>query len=95
MGAAMSAAVALAKDASAEAIFDVLGVDIPSADGKQRVQSVMNGSFPFQSSDASLEAATKAYRSQVNLVTTINTKVFKLADIVMMKQIVESSKIVH
>ena len=73
VGAAMSVAVALAKDASGEAMFDVLGVDIPSVDGKQRVQSIMNGSFPFQSGDASLEAATKECRS-LNLAATTNPK---------------------
>ena len=31
MGAAMSVAIALAKDAAGGAIFDVLGVDIPSS----------------------------------------------------------------
>ena len=82
VGAAMSVAVALARDASGEEIFDVLGVDIPTADGKQRVQSIMNGSFPFQSGDAGLEAATKACRSRGNLAATTNSKVFQLADIV-------------
>ena len=82
VGAAMSVAVALAKDASGEAIFDVIGVDIPSAEGKRRVQSIMNGSFPFQSGDASLDVAAKECRSQGNLAATTNSGVFQLADIV-------------
>ena len=82
VGAAMSVAIALAKDAAGGAIFDVLGVDIPSTDGKQRVQSITNGSFPFQSGDASLEAAIKECRSRGNLAATTNSKVFQLADVV-------------
>ncbi|OUU53247.1 MAG: hypothetical protein CBC25_01240 [Pelagibacteraceae bacterium TMED65] len=82
VGAAMSVAVALAKDDSGEEIFDVLGVDLPSADGKQRVQSIMSGFFPFQSGDTTIEAATKVCRSRGNLAATTNSRAFQLADIV-------------
>ena len=42
----------------------------------------MNGAFPFQSGDASLEAATKKCRSKGNLAATTNSTVFLSADVV-------------
>ena len=82
VGAAMAVATALASDKNGEKIFDVLGVDVPTTNGKARVDAIKNGKFPFASGDLELKKATKACYQYGNISATTDSTAFALADIV-------------
>ena len=82
VGAAMSVAVAQAMDSDGKKIFDVLGVDLPTTQGKARAEAIRSGNFPFSSGDEKLERETKACHEDGNLSATTESSAFALADIV-------------
>ena len=55
VGSAMAVAVALARNRASEPLYTVVGVDLPTSSGKERIASINNGDFPFQTSDISLK----------------------------------------
>src|SRR5215217_780057 len=56
VGAAMAAAVAHARDAEGRPRFDVVGVDLPNADGQAKIEALNDGRFPMPTNDARLVA---------------------------------------
>ena len=82
VGAAMSVAVAQAMDSDGKKIFDVLGVDLPTTQGKARAEAIRSGNFPFSSGDEKLERETTACHEDGNLSATTESSAFALADLV-------------
>ena len=82
VGSAMSVAVASASDASGSPIFEVVGIDLPTASGQKRIDSINSGLFPFTSSDEKLVVATSKTVAAGNLRATSEADVLADADVV-------------
>src|SRR4051794_34670206 len=70
VGAAMAVAVANARDEKGRACFDVVGIDLPTEEGRSRITALNPGKFPFESGDPELESAANAAHVQGNLMAT-------------------------
>lgn len=83
VGSAMAAAVARVTMASGEPAFQVVGVDLPTEEGKARVASIAAGDFPFATSDQDLVAAVRQAHEAGNLTATTDQAIYEKADIVL------------
>lgn len=82
VGAAMSVAVASAKDQQGNPRFDVIGVDLPTPEGQARIAALNDGLFPFETTDQSLtDALIDAHRAG-NLRATTDPAVYERASVV-------------
>ena len=82
VGAAMALAVANAQREDGTARFDVVGVDLPSVEGKARINSLNVGKFPFESGDPELDRAAERAKVQKNLAATWDPRWYERASIV-------------
>jgi UDP-N-acetyl-D-glucosamine dehydrogenase len=82
VGAAMAAAVAEAREASGEPVYDVVGVDLPTSSGCARIDAINAGSFPFEAGDAVLSEAIRRGRATGNLRATADPSEYENCDIV-------------
>jgi nucleotide sugar dehydrogenase len=82
VGAAMSVAAANAKDANGEPCFTVIGLDLPTDAGRQRIDALCRGEFPFATTDPELVTAAASAHAQGNLRATSDPEVIGSADIV-------------
>ena len=82
VGAAMSIAVASALDDRGEPAFDVIGVDRDDPSGRERIDAINSGRFPFPTSDDHLRSALAAVRGRGNLVAGSDPAAYALADVV-------------
>jgi UDP-N-acetyl-D-glucosamine dehydrogenase len=83
VGSAMAVACARAgTDRPEGPWFDVIGVDLPNTQGRNRIDAINRGEFPFASTDSSLIAETAAAVSAGNLTATDDTTSMARADIV-------------
>jgi hypothetical protein len=57
VGAAMTAVLAQARDSSGRRTFDVVGLDLPTPQGLERIDAINAGRFPFATTDPELDAA--------------------------------------
>jgi nucleotide sugar dehydrogenase len=83
VGAAMAVAVANAVDTDGNPFFNVIGVDLPTELGKERVRKINAGLFPFETVDNKIIAGTKKAMEKGNLSATTDEKVFEKADVVL------------
>jgi nucleotide sugar dehydrogenase len=83
VGAAMATAVASARGEDGQPLFNVIGVDLPTADGHARIQAVARGEFPFPTTDAKLTSAIKASVEAGNLKATDDDRVYGMASVVL------------
>lgn len=83
VGAAMAVASANALNAEGEPYFNVIGVDLPTTLGMERVKNINSGKFPFETVDDKIIKGTKDAVIRGNLSATIKEDVFKKADIVL------------
>jgi nucleotide sugar dehydrogenase len=82
VGAAMAVAVAMARDRQGWPLYQVVGVDVSSATGIDRVKSLNKGRFPFPTDDTKLlQALEEAFRVG-NLSATTDQKAYSDADII-------------
>ncbi len=81
VGAAMAAAVAAARTPDGEPRFDVIGVELDSTSGRERVQRINEGRFPFTSPDANISSAIESAHRAGNLVATTNAAAYRLANV--------------
>jgi len=70
VGAAMAVAVANARRLDGSPRFDVIGIDLPTAAGKQRIDSLNSGHFPFESGDRALDLAVETAAREGNFFAT-------------------------
>lgn len=82
VGAAMATAVAIARDAGGRPIYDVIGVDLDTRQGRQRVDALNDGRFPFETSDPKLVEAVLRASTAGNLRATTDPSVYSDADII-------------
>ena len=82
VGAAMSVAIASARDFDGTPLYNVIGIDVPDASGIKKVNSINNGIFPFENSDKMLETRLREASVIGNLKATTDNDYYKSADIV-------------
>ncbi|WP_085784584.1 nucleotide sugar dehydrogenase [Candidatus Nucleicultrix amoebiphila] len=82
VGSAMATAVALAKDQNNASFFQVVGVDLPSAEGQKRIKALNQGVFPFETLDEGLKRAVQECHQAGNLSATSDESAYEDADIV-------------
>ena len=68
VGAANAIAIASARDGAGDPLYNVVGVDLPTASGRERAAALNQGAFPFATTDAALVAAAQSARIAGNLV---------------------------
>jgi UDP-N-acetyl-D-glucosamine dehydrogenase len=81
VGFAMATAVAHARDAAGNPYFDVIGVDLPTAEGRAKVDAINSGKLPVESTDEELAAAFEQARRRGNLRASTDPAVYEQADI--------------
>lgn len=82
VGFAMASAVASARDDDGRPCFNVIGVDLPTAEGRAKVQSINRGRIPVVSKDEELSAAFDRAFETGNLIATTDVSAYALADVV-------------
>jgi UDP-N-acetyl-D-glucosamine dehydrogenase len=83
VGAAMAVAVANAVDAEDIPYFNVIGSDLPTVLGKDRVKKINSGIFPFETVDSKILAGAKRAVDHGNLSATTDEAVFRNADVIL------------
>ncbi len=81
VGAAMAAAIASARGADGAPHFDVIGVELNTAQGRERAQRLHGGAFPFACPDPNIANALAAAHRAGNLVATTDPAAFGLAHV--------------
>jgi UDP-N-acetyl-D-glucosamine dehydrogenase len=81
VGFAMATAVASACDREGNPYFDVIGVDLPTAEGAAKVEAINRGELPLTTTDAELLAAFAKTRQTGNLRATIDPGAYERADV--------------
>ena len=82
VGAAMAVAVASARSATGEPLYEVIGVDQDNESGRKRAGMLGRGQFPFQTTDQLLVNTLSECHALGNLKTTVDDDVYQSADIV-------------
>jgi nucleotide sugar dehydrogenase len=82
VGAAMAIAIASARNAIGSAIYEVVGVDLPTPDGRTRIDALNRGVFPFPAADAKLGEKARAAHAAGNLHACADAAAFGRADII-------------
>jgi UDP-N-acetyl-D-glucosamine dehydrogenase len=81
VGIAMAVAVANARDSAGNYCFDVIGVDLPTKEGIERIASINRGVFPFDTTDEKMkEAFGRCFKDGV-LLAVSDPAVFSLASV--------------
>jgi UDP-N-acetyl-D-glucosamine dehydrogenase len=81
VGIAMATAVANARDAAGNFLFDVVGVDLANEPGREKVEAINSGRLPVSSVDQELVAAFATACREGTLVATTDPRSYGLADI--------------
>jgi nucleotide sugar dehydrogenase len=82
VGAAMAAAVANARDAGGNALYNVIGVDLPDEANYWKIARVQQGLSPVVSADTAMDAVYARAREEGNLTATYSPYAYTLADVV-------------
>lgn len=82
VGAAMSIAVASALDDGGVPVFDVVGVDRDDPAGRERIDALNAGRFPFPTSDEQLRSTLSEVRDRGNLLAVSDPEAYGRADVV-------------
>ena len=82
VGAAMAAALAMARDAHGEACFNVLGVDLETPRGRGSVEALRDGALPFETADETFRRAVTDSHARGNLTATTDPAAYGLADVI-------------
>jgi nucleotide sugar dehydrogenase len=82
VGTAMVAAVSNATDASGDALYNVIGVDVPHADHYWKIARVNKGLAPVVSTDTTLDEAYCKAHERGNVTATHSPEAYRYADIV-------------
>ncbi len=67
VGAAMAVAIADAEDSQGDPLFQVVGLDLPTPGGLERIEALNQGRFPFAHSDPKLAATLEKAAKRGNL----------------------------
>lgn len=80
VGIAMALAVANARNSKGEPIYNVIGVDLSTPEGKAKVDSLNAGLLPIASADPKMELAMQASNKAENLFATTNDDAYLFAN---------------
>ena len=83
VGYAMATAVASKLDNNNQPIFNVIGIDLPFGIGKERIDLINQGIFPFKTNDTKLSKKMNEAVKRGNLQAVGNKSVYSKADIVL------------
>jgi nucleotide sugar dehydrogenase len=81
VGVAMATAVADARGPDGAPRFNVIGVDLPTAEGGEKVQAIAAGRLPVVARDRMLEQAFVGAVDRGNLIATTDERCYELASI--------------
>ena len=82
VGSAMAVAASSRLDSSGDPIFKVIGIDLPSVDGKKRIDKINSSNFPFEINDKKMDVELKNAVERGNLKASSKTSYYSTADIV-------------
>ena len=82
VGSAMALAIASAKAEDGSPLYNVIGVNRPSASGERKVNAINAGVFPFENNDEKLKKAFAEAHGNGNLFATTDFACFELASVV-------------
>ncbi|WP_207485307.1 nucleotide sugar dehydrogenase [Arenibaculum pallidiluteum] len=83
VGAAMAAAVASARGEDGRPAYAVIGVDLPTEDGRSRIAAMNRGAFPFATTDEELKARIAAAHEAGNLSACDDPAAFASASVIL------------
>lgn len=79
----MAVAVASARDERGRPCFSVIGIDLPTPLGQERIEQINAGRFPFRTSDRALVEATARAQASGSLRATSDSRRFGEADVIL------------
>jgi len=79
VGTAMALAVASARDAAGEPVFDVVGVELDSEEGRSKAKGINSGELPISSADPKMDSALRGALEVGNLRATTDPSVYEQA----------------
>ncbi|HEX5376227.1 MAG TPA: hypothetical protein VFW48_08705, partial [Solirubrobacterales bacterium] len=79
VGTAMALAIASARDAGGQPAFDVVGVELDSADGRAKAEGINRGELPISSADPEMDAALQRALEAGNLRATTDPAAYERA----------------
>ena len=82
VGAAMAAAVARATQDDGEPAYDVIGIDLPTPEGRRRIDALNAGRFPFETVDRELRTAVAEAHAKGNLRASADPAFYERASVV-------------
>ena len=82
VGAATAVAIGMAEDIEGNPLYDVVGVDLPTKSGMERIDAINHGTFPLRTSDSKLIEALEDLHRQGNLSATSDESIYADADII-------------
>jgi nucleotide sugar dehydrogenase len=77
VGTAMALAIASARDAGGQPAFDVVGVELDSADGRAKAEGINRGELPVSSADPEMDAALQRALEAENLRATTDPAAYE------------------
>ena len=83
VGAAMAVAASTKLDKQGEPLFKVTGIDLATGTGRERINCINSGEFPFNTNDKKLTTELIKSRKRGNLNASHEKNVFSSADIVL------------
>ena len=83
VGIAMALAVAQARDSAGTPKFNVIGVDLPTEEGLEKIDAINRGVLPLICEDPKLEAALQQAQMDGNFLVTTNPLVYSLASVIL------------
>ena len=83
VGFAMAIAVANARDQTSNLpLYEVIGIDLPTAEGQQKIEDINDGKFPINCNDEDLKTAYKECLKEGNFKASVNSDDFQDAYVV-------------
>jgi nucleotide sugar dehydrogenase len=82
VGAAVTIAVAGARDAAGRPRYDVIGIDLPTPDGIARIDALNRGVFPFPTTDARLVRQAAENHRAGNMTAGADPRIFGSAEVI-------------
>jgi len=83
VGSAMSIAVASRMDHNRDFMYNVTGIDLSTEEGKERIDSINSGVFPFKTNDSKLSEELYKAVNRGNLIATNDESAYSKADVVL------------
>ena len=82
VGSAMAVATSISKSDSSELNFNVIGIDLDTKLGNERIDAINKGKFPFNTNDEFLKKSLEDAYEQHNLIATSDESAFSLGDVI-------------